>query len=161
MQKVYADVMLAKLSRWLRLAGIPVYNAPYEDDTSLLAFVIRNRGTLLTSDLELFARAEKRNAKVVLVKQEPLVNQIARVANALNTGIRTTPAEACPICNSKLVKVNKKDAEGIVPELSYRRYRLFYLCKSCKKAYWHGTHWKRIRSRLSRAKKLKARMRTI
>jgi hypothetical protein len=70
MEKVYADVMLAKLARWLRLAGVPVLDAPYVDDTRLLGAVGRRKGLLLTSDEELFARARKRGVEALLVRQE-------------------------------------------------------------------------------------------
>ncbi|VVB77146.1 Mut7-C RNAse domain protein [uncultured archaeon] len=57
MAKIYADVMLAKLARWLRLAGISVLNAPYVDDTELLYSVAGAKGILLTSDVELSRRS--------------------------------------------------------------------------------------------------------
>ena len=58
MGKVFADVMLAKLARWLRMAGIAVYDAPFIDDDALLGSVERRGGVLLTSDEQLCARGK-------------------------------------------------------------------------------------------------------
>ena len=152
MENVFADVMLAKLARWLRLAGMPVRDAPYTDDARLLGFVERQGGVLLTSDEQLCARARKRGVRFVLLKQGRIEGQIALVASALGVKVTTEPAKVCPVCGSKLVRIGRKKARGLVPQVSYSRYRLFYFCRKCRKAYWHGTHWKRIRSRLARSR---------
>lgn len=159
MAKIYADVMLAKLARWLRMAGISVTDAPAIDDDALLRAVKRNKGVLLTSDERLCDRARKRQIRFVLVKQDRIESQMALVATALRKQIAAEPAEACPVCGSKLARITRKQAEGSVPKESYLRYRLFYFCRKCKKAYWHGTHWERIRSRLATARKIQKKMR--
>lgn len=151
MGKVFADVMLAKLARWSRLAGISVYDAPVEDDTKLLSLVKRSKGVLLTADEELFSRAAKAKVKAFLVSETKLEKQIAYVANALGVRITAEQARICPVCNSTLAKVERTKVAGLVPSEAYRRYRLFYFCRKCNKAYWHGTHWKKIVDRLKKA----------
>ncbi|MGA3020349.1 MAG: Mut7-C RNAse domain-containing protein [Candidatus Micrarchaeales archaeon] len=154
MGKVYADVMLAKLARWLRFAGIKVYDVPLQEDSKLLQLVKRSKATLLTSDAELFARARKAGIKAFLVKESSIEDQVAYVANALRTRIDSGQALICPICNSLIKKVNKENVKGVVPSDAYERHRLFYRCRKCGKTYWHGTHWKRIRDRLRRSERI-------
>jgi uncharacterized protein with PIN domain len=152
--KVYADVMLAKLARWLRFAGIKVYDTPFQEDSKLLHLVKRSRATLLTSDVELFTRARKAGIKAFLVQEGSIEEQIAYSANALGVIINPGQALICPVCNSLIRKVKKEKVEGMVPLDAYERHNLFYRCKKCGKTYWHGTHWKRIRSRLRRAERI-------
>jgi uncharacterized protein with PIN domain len=154
MAKVFADIMLSKLARWLRLAGIVVYDTPYADDIKLLKFVKKNKGILLTSDSDLSTRAKKYKVRVLFVKQEKLEKQIAYVANSLGIKIGSEPANICPICNSQLTRVDKKEVSGLIPYTAYKRHRIFYLCRKCKKTYWRGTHWKEIKRRLSKANRL-------
>ena len=158
MEKVFADVMLAKLARWLRLAGVPVQDAPHADDAKLLTYVGKQSGVLLTSDTSLFERAKKRGVRALFIRQERLEKQIALASNGIGVRIRNSPANICPVCNSRLVRIGRERASRAVPEISYKRYRLFYLCRKCRKAYWHGTHWKRIKSRLSIAKRMSERI---
>jgi hypothetical protein len=154
MGKVYADVMLAKLARWLRFAGIKVYDTPFQEDSKLLQLVKKSRATLLTSDVELSKRVRKAGAKVFLIQGGSIEKQVAYVANALKVKINSGQAFICPVCNSPIRKISKKFVKGMVPSDAYEHHDLFYYCKKCGKTYWHGTHWKRIKSRLRRAEKI-------
>jgi uncharacterized protein with PIN domain len=41
-----------------------------------------------------------------------------------------------------------------VPEGTLRRYQEFWVCTGCGKAYWRGSHWKKINETLARAQEL-------
>jgi uncharacterized protein with PIN domain len=159
MAKVFADVMLAKLARWLRFSGMKVYDAPVEDDVKLLRSVSDAKGVLLTSDDALFLRARKRRVRAVLIRAVKLERQIALVANSLDKKIKGGQKPSiCPACNSDLARISRERASRLVPVNAYRKYRLFYLCRNCNKAYWQGTHWKEITERLKEASRLQKRI---
>ncbi|VVB77362.1 Mut7-C RNAse domain protein [uncultured archaeon] len=79
---------------------------------------------------------------------------MAYVSIGLGKRLRSEPSAVCPVCGSRLARISRKEAKEAVPERSYGRYRLFYLCKTCGRTYWHGTHWKKIRTALALARKL-------
>ncbi|MEM3228172.1 MAG: Mut7-C RNAse domain-containing protein [Candidatus Micrarchaeaceae archaeon] len=156
--RLVADVMMAKLARWLRLAGISIYDANVVGDDALIRFVKAKRALLVTADRALAERASRRRFRVLLVTQKDLESQIAFVVKSLNLKISAMPAMLCPVCNAKLQPISKKYAKSKVPEAAYKMHRKFYVCKKCGRIYWHGTHWKAIEKRFMRVRKI---MRTI
>jgi len=156
--RIIADVMLQKLARWLRLAGIRVYDTPYIDDIKLIKYTKALHGVLLTMDTGLTARAEKNKVKVVLVKGKNIAEQLAFVAKALKLRISTNPSGICPYCNSKLIRVDKAKVLKYLPKNVAERKKVFYKCPKCKRVYWKGTHWDKISAVLKQAIKMEKKM---
>ncbi len=149
MERLVADKMLAKLSRWLRLCGVSVQGAPYADDLKIIRFMKRNGGILLTMDVGLAQRSRKRAFKALLITEKTLDGQLAYVSAQL--GLRIRPKMGiCTVCNSKLAKVDKRSVQGKVPLAVLKKHRTFYLCKNCGRVYWLGSHWSRIKDRIRR-----------
>ncbi len=156
--RLVADVMLAKVARWLRLAGIEIEDAPAGDDTGVLRRAKRTHATLLTSDVELFAMAKKHGVQALLIDQKDLDGQLAYAVRSLGLRVESEPENAlCSVCGSRLRVVGKETAmrHGIDSNIA-DRYDKFYLCGGCGKVYWRGTHWQRIVDRLERIKRLAA-----
>ncbi len=158
MQKLVADIMLAKLARWLRLAGISIEDAPYVEDSKIIDYVKRKKALLITADVMLTGRAKKRKFRVLLIKEKDLEHQLAFVAGELDLDIGGYPGKICPICNGKLRKANKGSLAGKVRKIAYGRYSEFYTCRKCGRVYWHGTHWNAIEKRFKEANYILARM---
>jgi len=153
--KLVADSMLAKLARWMRLAGISVYSTPYVDDNKIITYVKRRRALLLTCDTALANRSKRRGFNVLLVDcNEDIEHQMAFVIRSLKLHVSDEPSMICTMCNSKLKKVKKSAVKGIVPAKAYDSHDNFYICTKCKRVYWEGTHWKRIKNRISRVKRI-------
>ncbi|MGC8587300.1 MAG: Mut7-C RNAse domain-containing protein [Candidatus Micrarchaeia archaeon] len=153
-QRLVADVMLAKLARWLRLAGIEVEAAAITDDNRLIASVKRKNAMLLTSDRELSLRARRRKFKVLYVPEASIDDQLAFVARSLKLRIGVSNSKICTKCGGKLERVKKSEVAGKVPQLAYDKNRYFYMCKKCGKIYWKGTHWKSITKRLKKVRRM-------
>ncbi len=81
---ILADVMLAKTSRWLGLAGIAAMDVPVQGDDQILKVSKRAGAVLLTSDVQLSLRAKKRGIEVLLVGQKDLNGQLAFIIKSLN-----------------------------------------------------------------------------
>lgn len=160
MPRLVADKMLIKLARWLRLCGIDVQDVPYTDDLEIIRFMKKNGGILLTMDRALAKRSKKSGFRVLLVKGDTLEKQLAYVEVRLGVKIRLTAGMLCTLCNSKLIKVGKKAVKGKVPDAVFKRYRVFYICRNCGKVYWMGSHLKRIKSRIKRAKRIGTRLKS-
>ncbi len=158
-RRILTDVMLAKVARWLRLAGIPAMDVPAQGDDAILRHSKRSKAILLTSDVALSLRARKRGITSILVTQHDLDRQLAYVIRSLRLNARTDPAETfCPRCCSPLNRVSPEFASRRgIPDAIASRYNGFYYCRRCGKLYWQGTHWISIRKRLARVARLAAR----
>ncbi len=155
--KFIADGMLGKLARWLRLAGHDVtyigdLRMPAnEQDDALLERAKLDRRVLLTCDLPLHRRAKRQGIRSALVESSGVVEQLVEVSKRCGQRIEINPENSrCPMCNGPLELVDRRDMRGAVPPTVLEAHREFWRCKSCRKVYWKGKHWKTIVEMASR-----------
>ncbi len=138
------DAMLGKLARWLRLLGYDVVYMQAEDH--VLARRARAEGrVLLTRDREL---ARRRGLEALLITSQELAAQLAQVRRELPAPSPDTPPR-CMTCNAPLSEVSREEAAAHVPPYVARVHSSFRRCPVCEKIYWPGTHWRKIKARLS------------
>jgi uncharacterized protein len=142
-----ADVHLGALARLLRLLGFDTRYANDLDDAQLADLTARERRVLLTRDVGLLKR------KVVVRGQwlrhrEPEL-QLQEVVEALQLRRSLRPFTRCMMCNGALASVSRPSVKSIVPPLAFRRFRVFHRCRECRRVYWRGTHYKRLRHLVS------------
>jgi len=153
--KFVVDGMLGSFTRWLRLLGHEAEYFKGASDDFLLDRAISEKATLLTRDEELFRRARARGLEAFFVEGEDEAERLSRVAGRF--GLRLDVDEVlsrCPTCGSSLRRVDVDEVRDMVPRGSLRRYREFWACTGCGKAYWRGSHWKKINETLERARRL-------
>ena len=46
---------------------------------------------------------------------------------------------------SVIYRIDKADAQGRVPEGVFERHERFVTCPHCRRVFWEGSHWKRMR----------------
>jgi uncharacterized protein with PIN domain len=133
-----ADVMLGKLTKWLRVMGIDVvYDASVTDD-QLLRRAEQERRILLTRDRRLAQRrAPIRRLLVVSDYYHEQVRQVVRTFG-LEPAIRVFTR--CLRCNTRLYPVTKGAMAGRVPSYVYATQMTFKRCVACDRIYWAGTH---------------------
>jgi uncharacterized protein len=148
-----ADMMLGKLARWLRILGQDTIYPDFTDDGRILEFAKQEKRTLLTQDVELAMRAKKKGVGALLVPRDVEVEaQVEFVFRACSLRINFPEGTLCPQCNGKLEVAGREKVEGNenVPNGALERNFSFWLCESCKKVYWQGSHWKRIKKSVER-----------
>ncbi len=146
MKRFFADEMLMKLTRWIRIMGIPVEHLKGMHDLKLMALVKSKKAALLTRDEELLKRCKKRGIKCFFVPEAKPEVQIAAIALHFHIKLPKFPSNTlCPACGKKLEKVPKKSVKGLVHKRVYERRRLFWKCTGCKKIYWRGTHYVKLK----------------
>ncbi len=138
------DGMLGRLAKWLRAAGHDVvYEAPF-DDLALADRARREDRVLLTRDHEL---ARRRGVRCLLIEDEEIEGQLGQV-------LRLFPAPSigsrCLCCNVPLEAVPLSAVQDFVPPYVRQHQRDYWLCPSCRRVYWQGTHWQHIQERLRR-----------
>jgi uncharacterized protein with PIN domain len=142
--RLVVDAMLGRLARWLRAFG---YDAVYDvrlDDAALARLARAENRWLLTRDHQLAAR---KGLHSVLVASDQLEVQLVQVLAILPPATDDAFAR-CLACNGPLEEIDKRSAEGRVPEYIWESQPEFRLCRACGRVYWRGTHYERMRERL-------------
>lgn len=137
------DAMLGRLNHWLRLLGYDtVYSKAGDHELARLA---RAEGRiLLTRDSQL---AERRGIQSLLIVTDDPQDQLQQVVRAFNL-TRSQAFSRCPTCNTPLVPIARSAVKDRVPPYVFQRHTSFQECPTCRKVYWRGSHWQRIRDRL-------------
>ena len=153
--KFVADGMLGSLARWLRMMGHDVVYKFGLDDNELMSLTKEEGRVLLTRDLELYRRASARKIDAFFVEGRSEAERLAALAQrfgiALDIDLKSS---RCPRCNTSIQSVPKAHVAGRVEENTFEHYEEFWECPNCKKIYWQGAHWPKIRDTLEDAKSL-------
>ncbi|MCK4420428.1 Mut7-C RNAse domain-containing protein [candidate division WOR-3 bacterium] len=136
------DFMLGRLAKWMRLLGLDTlyYNQP--EDLGIIHIAKREGRVILTRSKEL---SGFENA--ILICSENLNEQMEQMGSRISKSA-LNPFSRCPECNTPLIKVDKKEIEGEVPEYIYKVHSRFKRCPDCKRIYWRGTHYKEIKRKI-------------
>ncbi|HET6516081.1 MAG TPA: Mut7-C RNAse domain-containing protein [Thermodesulfovibrionales bacterium] len=142
-RRFIADSMLGRLARWLRLLGLDTLYYPDIEDGDLLRLTLREGRFLLTRDSH-FMRM-KNLKSLYLVRSNSPLEQLREVIT--RCGITGYGEGRCARCNGILQHVPEKGTvRDAVPEYVFLNCNSFFLCHSCGRVYWEGTHLKRFRS---------------
>ncbi len=136
------DGMLGRLAKWLRAAGHDVvYEAPF-DDLALAERARREGRVLLTRDVEL---ARRRGVRSLLLQDNDLDGQLRQVL-----AVFPSPGcgSRCMVCNVALEEVPLAAVQDFVPARVREYHDRFWLCPSCRRVYWQGTHWRHMQEHL-------------
>ena len=140
------DAMLGNLAKKLRILGYDSkYFSSIEDD-KLIAIAKNEKRIILTKDEQLTKIAEKQSVSFVLIRGNDELEQIVQI-NAkikLDRFAVDTNNSHCIACNGKLESVEKFRIIGKIPEGILEREKEFWMCDSCKKVYWEGTHFQKL-----------------
>jgi uncharacterized protein with PIN domain len=150
--KFLCDAMLGGLAKWLRAAGYDTYYAREGTDISdgsLVRRAFQEGRILLTSDRGFLERKLVRDEEVSLlvVPHLPLEDQLRLVAESFD--LARLPSR-CMECNGELERARSSAVAGLVPPGVIEVHQSFFRCGGCGRVFWHGSHWKRIVSRLGR-----------
>lgn len=144
--------MLGNLAKKLRILGYDSkYFSSIEDDT-LITIAKNEKRIILTKDEQLTRTAGKENITTVLIRGSDEFEQIAQI-NAkikLDRFVMDTGNSRCIACNGNLQSIEKYRVIGKVPEGVLQREEKFWMCNSCKKIYWEGTHFEKLQEFVSK-----------
>lgn len=138
------DGMLGRLAKWLRAAGHDAVYEPPFDDLSLAERARQEGRILLTRDRQL---ALRRGLRSLLIREEDIDGQLRQVLRLF-----PPPEEGtrCMVCNVPLREVPMTFVQDFVPPFVREHHERFWLCPSCRRVYWRGSHWQQIQERLQR-----------
>ena len=146
--KFIVDGMHGTLARKLRIYGFDTIFDPKADDEALLEVGREEGRALITSDRGLHRAALKNEIKSILLTGETDEDRMTTLFRRLKMTVSTLNPEIsrCPMCNGMLKPIERPSLRGRIPEGVLQRKDEFYICPSCGKVYWEGSHWRRIRA---------------
>ncbi len=149
------DAMLGRLARWLRILGFDTrYISDISDDV-LLGIALKEKRILLTRDRGLIVRARKLGIEVMEVPDKNIEEKLCFVLQTLRIHPDTYAMwTRCIECNAILVSIPREHVRKIVPKFVYEHHTSFYQCPDCKKIYWEGTHFKKMKRILEKLRKV-------
>ena len=147
--RFFADVMLGRLARWLRVLG---YDTAYEtdiDDPDLVERADAEGRVLLTRDRHLVTHL--RPERSVLVQSDVPLEQLREVVDACDLEPPGELFTRCPVCNGALRPATETERRDLVPDDARDLPGPIRRCPRCGRVYWLGSHTKRMRQTLAAA----------
>lgn len=150
----FADVMLGKLARWLRMLG---YDTAYErkiDDADLVNRVLQENRWLLTRDRYLVGRKILKG-RHTLIHSDGFPDQLRQLQHELHIKLIVDADTVCRCahCNQVLEPIASPQAAPYVPQYVAKHHVNFASCPNCRRLYWDGTHWADLQQRLQQLRR--------
>ncbi|MCL5961572.1 MAG: Mut7-C RNAse domain-containing protein [Chloroflexi bacterium] len=144
--KFVADAMLGRLAKWLRILGYDTLYSAEMDDASLARLARQEGRILLTRDTRL---VQRRGLTYLLVESDIVEEQLRQVVGELRLDVEEAVFSRCPSCNTPLETTDKPSVAGLVPPYVYATQGQFKRCPRCRRLFWRGTHWDRMKEKLA------------
>jgi len=142
-----ADSHLGGLARLLRMLGFDtLYDNAYQDHQIRLLASEEGR-ILLTRDRALL-QCRTVTHGCYLHARKPQA-QLQEIIERLQLGASLRPFTLCLHCNLPLAAVARAQVLDRLPLAAAQSYEDFQSCPGCRRVYWKGSHWQRMREYLS------------
>lgn len=141
-----ADAHLGGLARLLRMAGFDtLYDNGYHDDD--IERIAREEGrVLLTRDRELLKRRTVELGCYIHAIDPP--EQLRELFSRLRLSKEVRAFTLCLHCNLPLRRVDKEEVLHALPPSVRDSHTEFTTCDACRRVYWRGSHYARMRDLL-------------
>ena len=146
--KFIIDVNLGKLSRFLRMLGFDVLYDNRYDDHKIVRISSKDRRIILTRDQNLLKHGSITHG--YWLRNSDPNKQLLEILNRFDLQSLISPFTRCMDCNGVLHSVQKEDIVAEIPLKTAKYYSEFYRCPSCKKIYWPGSHYQKMKKKIDR-----------
>lgn len=141
-----ADAHLGGLARLLRMLGFDTLYSNSFHDSEIRELARQDARIILTRDRELLkSRSITHGCYVHALKPQ---EQLKEVVGRLQLAGSVQPFRLCIQCNVPLAPVEKSEVLPELPPQAARYYQRFSRCGACRRVYWEGSHWHRMRDLL-------------
>jgi uncharacterized protein with PIN domain len=139
-----ADAHLGGLARLLRMAGFDTLYDNAIDDSEVEALSKNEHRVALTRDRDLLKRSGVTHGCYVRALHPHA--QLREVIARLDLARSARPFTLCLNCNARLMPIAKSEVEERLPPQVRRAHDRFATCPMCRRVYWEGSHWQRMRA---------------
>lgn len=141
------DVMLARLARYLRAAGLDTALAVESaTDAEILREAIDEGRWLLTADRKITEHKAARG-HVLQLPFGSLDLQAAVLSGQFDIDWLSHAFTRCLMDNTRLQPATQEHAQQ-VPEDARQPVEKLLVCPACERVYWRGSHYKRMKKKL-------------
>lgn len=141
------DVHLGRLAAYLRLLGFDtLYRNDYADP-EIARIALREHRIVLTRDIGLL----KHNAisHGAFVRETAPMRQLREVLDRFQLDALIRPFSRCALCNGPVELVEKSAVRAEVPERVYAYCDDFSRCLDCRRLFWPGGHYERMKQQFA------------
>ncbi len=143
-----ADVHLGRLAAYLRMLGFDTLYRNDAVDEELAQTASEQERILLTRDRGLLKRGAV--TRGYYVRQIQPRRQLAEVFERFELARLASPFTRCLACNASLESVTKEAVSDRLPPQVRERHNEFLQCPACRRVYWKGTHYQRMKQLIDR-----------
>jgi hypothetical protein len=141
--RFFADVMTARVVRWLRAIGIDTIWEDAIADRDLVRRAIEEKRFILTLDKPLVE--EWRVDNLLLLQSENPLEQFREIIEHFGIEKPEEFFTRCLVCNTPLRRASGEEIRAGAPPGVRENQETFDYCSSCNKVYWQGSHTGRMR----------------
>jgi len=140
------DVHLGKLAKYFRLLGFDADYVNDRDDDEILRVSNAERRIILTCDRQMLKRSDV--VRGMLINSRKPEEQLAEVLERLDIKDAAEPFSRCTQCNGSIEEITDEreydEAFGELPQRVKTWCKELYICRSCGKIYWKGSHYEKM-----------------
>lgn len=141
--KFIADVHLGKLARYLRMLG---FDTIYKNDflkREIIKISKLEKRIILSRSRELLKIKDITHG--YCIASTDTEKQLKLILSRFDLTKNIKPFSRCMICNTKLISIPKEKIIDKIPPKVKELHSDFAQCPNCKKIYWKGTHYIRMK----------------
>jgi uncharacterized protein len=138
------DCNLGKLNSMLRSLGFDCYFENHIDDLRAAEIAVRENRILISKDRRILMRAQIKHG--YWVRNDKPALQIKEVLKRFDLHPSAKLLSRCIDCNVSIVPVEKEKIIHRLEPLTKKYYDRFFICPSCEKIYWRGSHFEKIKN---------------
>jgi uncharacterized protein with PIN domain len=144
------DVHLGRLAAYLRMLGFDTLYKNDFDDPALADISADEHRILLTCDRLLLMRKQVSHGCFVRNRQPQ--QQLLEILSRFGLYDELKPFTRCIHCNGITQPVEKQAIEAQLLPKTKKYYNEFFQCSSCKKIYWKGSHYLKMKEMVNSVK---------
>jgi uncharacterized protein with PIN domain len=140
--KFILDSHLGRLAKYLRICGFDSLYENHFSDEQIVVCALQEQRIILTKDRGLLKN--KRVTHGYWVRTTNPKQQLIEIITRFDLIGKIQFLIRCLLCNTKLVSIKKAEIQAKLPEKTIQYYDEFFLCPSCKRVYWKGSHYENM-----------------
>lgn len=142
--KYILDVQLGKLAKYLRMLGFDTLFENNYDDSEIVKIAKAEKRTILTRNVSILKI--KAVTHGYWIRSQKPIEQITEVLLRFDLYSNIKSLSRCIACNGIIKKTTIESVMHKLQPKTKRYYNEFYQCASCKKVYWKGSHYYKMKS---------------
>ena len=141
--KFILDVHLGTLARYMRMIGLDTLYKNEFTDEEIVEISLKERRAILTKDRGILKRSEVTHG--YWIRSSKTIEQLKEVLLRFDLKDQIKEFSRCLLCNSILKKIKKEKILDRLPQKVKELQNAFYICPTCDKIFWKGSHFQRMR----------------